>query len=146
MAHLDFSMKPSFECADDDSGDVAFVHAMGLIGGRDAVEEYLAYRMFPLLAGFSFTGTAEGEMPVLKVILPLPEFLVTKFKGESYDHFLARVELGVENVVGNYSHMEHDACIQALPNGGRLNWVFEKAGVAYGPHSKLGTEASMEAA
>jgi hypothetical protein len=57
---------------------------------------------------------------------------------------LARVELGVENVVGSYGHAKHDAYINALWNGGRLNWVFEKAGVAYDPRSEPGTEASTE--
>jgi hypothetical protein len=41
-------MEPPFECADDDSGDATCVDAAGLIGGQDAVKEYLAHRMFPL--------------------------------------------------------------------------------------------------
>jgi hypothetical protein len=32
-------------------------------------------------------------------------------------------------LVGSYSHIEHDVCIKALPNGG----PFEKAGVVYIP-------------
>jgi hypothetical protein len=55
--------------------------------------------------------------PVLEVTLPLPKFPLAKLQGESDDHLLARVELGVENVVGNYGCMEHEACVQALPNG-----------------------------
>jgi hypothetical protein len=42
MARLDFSTEPSFECADDDAGDLTFAHATSLFGGRDVVEEYLA--------------------------------------------------------------------------------------------------------
>jgi predicted trehalose synthase len=54
-------------------------------------------------------------------------------------------ELSAENVVGSYGHKENNACIKALPNGGRLNRVSEKVGVAYGPHLERGTKASMEA-
>jgi hypothetical protein len=59
----------------------------------------------------------------------LPKFPLASFEGEGNDRFLARVELEAENVVGSYSHAEHDICIKALPKGGHLNWVFEKAGV-----------------
>jgi hypothetical protein len=146
MAPLDFSMEPLFKCVDDDSRDLAFIGAMGLIGGREAVEEYLAYGMLLLSASISFAEIVDGETPVSNVTLPLPEFPLAKLQGESNDHFLARVELGMEIVVGSYGHAEHDACIKALPNGGRLNRVFKKAGVACGPHSEPGTEASMKAA
>jgi hypothetical protein len=80
------------------------------------------------------------------VTLPLLEFPLAKLQGEGTDHFLAKVELGVENMVGSYGHVEHDACIKALPNGGRLNQVFEKASVAYVPHLEPGNEVSTEAA
>jgi hypothetical protein len=124
MAPLDFSIDPSFECADDDFRDLAFVHATGLIGGWDAVEEYLACGLFPLSASFGFIEIADGETPMSKVTLPLPKLPSAKLDGETDDHFLAKVELGTENVLGSYSHAEHDACIQALPNGGWLNRVF----------------------
>jgi hypothetical protein len=76
----------------------------------------------------------------------LPEFPLAKLRGESNDHFLARVKLGAENVVGSYIRTEHHACISLRPKGGRLNWVFKQAGVAYGPHLEPGSEASKEAA
>jgi hypothetical protein len=72
---------------------------------------------------------------VSKVVVPLPEFPLGRFEGESNDHFLVRVELDAENVVGSYSCVEHDVCIQGLLNRGHLNRVFEKSGVAYGPLS-----------
>jgi hypothetical protein len=80
--------------------------------------------MFPLSANFIFAQIANGETPVLKVTLPLPEFPLAKLQGESDDHFLVRVELGVENVMVSYGRTEHEACIQALPNRGRLNQGF----------------------
>jgi hypothetical protein len=85
------------------------------------VEEYLACGMFPLSAGFGFREIADGETPVSKIVLLLPDFPLTKFQGESDDHFQARVELGMENVVGSYNRAEHDTCMLELPNGGWLN-------------------------
>jgi hypothetical protein len=146
MTPLYFTIEPSFECANGDSSDAAFVHDVSLIGGQDAIEEYLAYRMFPLLANFGFAEIMDGETPVSKVVVPLPEFPLARFEGESNDCFLARVELDAENMVGSYGRAEHDACIQTLPNVGYLNRVFEKAGVAYGPRPQPGTEASTEVA
>jgi hypothetical protein len=67
MTPLDFSTEPPFECTYDDSRDVPFVHTTCLIGAQDAVEEYLACRMFPLSDCFGFTKIADGETPVSKV-------------------------------------------------------------------------------
>jgi hypothetical protein len=47
--------------------------------------------------------------------------------------------------VGSYTHLEHDACITSLCNGGHLNHVFELAGVAYGPRLVPGSNAFTEA-
>jgi hypothetical protein len=47
--------------------------------------------------------------------------------------FCVRVELATENIVGSYAHDEHGVCIATVLNEGRLNWVFEQAGVPYGP-------------
>jgi hypothetical protein len=80
------------------------------------------------------------------VTLPLPEFPLGKLQKESNDRYLARIELGVKNAVGSYGHTEHDAYIEALPNGGRLSRVLEKAGVSYCPDLEPGTEASTKAA
>jgi hypothetical protein len=127
LTHLDFSMEPPFDCADDNSGNAAFVHATSLIGGRDTVN--LAYEMFPLLASFGFDEIADGETSVSNITLLLSEFSLTKFQGESDDHYLARVELSAENDLGSYGRTEHDVCVLAQPNGSRLNRVFRKAGV-----------------
>jgi hypothetical protein len=75
----------------------------------------------------------------------LAEFPLAKLQGESHDHLLARLELGAKNVMGSYGRMEHEACIQEVPNGGRLNQVFNKAGMVYGPRAEPSIEASTEA-
>jgi hypothetical protein len=87
MSALDFATGPLFECAEDDASDITFVNATHSIGSWDTVEEYLAYRFFSLSAGFGF-GEIEGrEMPVSKITLPLPEFLIARLPKETNDHF-----------------------------------------------------------
>jgi hypothetical protein len=82
MSTLDYATEPSFVCPDDDSGDAAFILVAILIGGRDAVEEYLAYGMHPLLANFGFDAILDGETPMSKLIVPQPEFHIARAEGE----------------------------------------------------------------
>jgi hypothetical protein len=51
----------------------------------------------------------------------------------------------VVNVVTRYARKEHDTCVAVVPNNGRVNRVFEQAGVPYGPRLALGSKASKEA-
>jgi hypothetical protein len=57
-------------------------------------------------------------------------------------HFLVKVEIDVEKILGSYRAKEHDACeMVKLSNGSCLNRVFEHMGVPYAPHPLLGTDA-----
>jgi hypothetical protein len=69
MSELDYSVEPKVECTDDDANDVAFVREAATIEGHDAVEKYVAYKMYLLAVGFSFDS-------VSKVETPLPLFVV----------------------------------------------------------------------
>jgi hypothetical protein len=64
MSALDYTVEPEVECSDDDPNDAAFVRATTTIGGRDAVEEFVAYKMFPLASSFSFKDTLVGTTPI----------------------------------------------------------------------------------
>jgi hypothetical protein len=61
MCTLDFAMEPLFDCSDDDAGDVAFATTTRSIRGRDAIEEYVACGLFPLLASFGLGDVLNGE-------------------------------------------------------------------------------------
>jgi hypothetical protein len=54
MSVLDYTVEPEVECSDDDTNNVAFVQATTTIGGQDAVEEFVACKMFPLASSFGF--------------------------------------------------------------------------------------------
>jgi hypothetical protein len=140
MCSLDFRTEPPFDCADDDSGDAAFVWATKFIGGWNTMEEYVAWDMHSLAAGVSFDKVATVATPVSKLRVPLPKFVAVHKNNVGDVQFLAWVEPEAEGIVGSYSCPEHDVCVANLPNGGRLNWVFELAEVAYGPWPEPGTK------
>jgi hypothetical protein len=130
LCALGFQMKMPVDYPDDDLGDIAFVKAASSVGGRDAVEEYLACGMHPLFANVSFRGITDGVTPVSWIKLPLPKFrAVRKHDRRRYSIFGEGGDRG-RNIVGSYTHVEHDACVTSVPNGGRLNRMFELAGVA----------------
>jgi hypothetical protein len=79
-------MEPSFDCADDDSGDVAFVQATKYIGGRDVMEEFIAWGMYPLAPGAGFDRVATCTTPVSKLKVLLPKFTAIR-KDDNEDDF-----------------------------------------------------------
>jgi hypothetical protein len=98
--------------------------------------------MYPLASGFGFRDVAIGTTAVSKVETPLPIFTMEAISAEGADHFLAKVEMDAEKVLGSYGPREHDALMTVkLPNGGRINQVFEQMGVPYAPRLLPGTEA-----
>jgi hypothetical protein len=115
---LDFWTEPHFDCADEDSGDVAFIKAMNFIRGQYAIAEYLMCGMYPLSASISFERVDDGVTSVSRLKLPLPKFCAIR---KDDVQFLARVELEIEGIMGSYTHPEHDVCMAGLPNRGWLN-------------------------
>jgi hypothetical protein len=115
-------MDPPFDYANDDLGDIAFVQATKFIGGRDAMEEFIACGMYPLAAGADFDRVATCTTLVSKLKVPLLKFTVA-CKDDNED----------------------DACLGHVCNGGRLNHVFELAEVAYGPCAMPDTDEFTEA-
>jgi hypothetical protein len=67
MSALDYTAEPEVECLDDDPNDAAFIRATTTIEGRDAVEEFMAWKMFPLAFGFGFKDMPVGTTPISKV-------------------------------------------------------------------------------
>jgi hypothetical protein len=135
-------VKPEVECPDVDMNNTAFVRATTTIGGRDAVEEFVACKMYPLASSFSFREVTIDTTHVSKVWTPLPLFPVEAVSVENSSHVLAEVEIEVERIIGSFGPKEYDAFTKAkLPNGDCLNHVFENMGLAYAPCLLPGTEA-----
>jgi hypothetical protein len=119
MCSLEFRTEPPFDCVDDDSWDVAFVQMTKFIGGRDAVEEFIACIMYPLAANVGFDRVATRTTPISKLKVLLPNFIVVRKDDNEDDvQFLVRVELEEEGIVGIYTKAEHDACLAHVLNRG----------------------------
>jgi hypothetical protein len=132
MSCLNFRRKHSFDCADDDLSDDAFVWASKHIGGRDVVEEIIACNVWPLAVGISFEQVKVGVTPVSKLKVPLPRFAVARKDDEDDAKILARVKKEARVLVGSYTCPEHEACTVLL-NNGHMNRVLELTRVSYGP-------------
>jgi len=132
MNNLKFVANPPHGCAEDDRNDAVFVTATKTIGGRDAVEEYLTCDVQPLSQGWEL-----GEAPLAltlksKVEVPLPKFKPRGLSKKSNAVFVRLITVLAEKILGKYTWTEHCTCIDQIPNGGRLNRVFEELGVEYG--------------
>jgi hypothetical protein len=92
MRYLNFLMKPSFNCGEDDLNDSAFIWASKHIRGWEAVEEFIACDVWSLASGVSFKWVKVGLTPVSKLKVPLPRFAVVREDDEDNVKFLARVE------------------------------------------------------
>jgi hypothetical protein len=136
MTDLCFVIDPPFDCPDEDVSDATFV----------TVEEYVACGFVPLSASFDVGKIVDGETPVSRLPAPMSDFPIVELPEETNGQFRARVELAVANFVGRYTPGEHKACVEALPNGGRVNRVFECASVPYKPRLEPSSAANTEVA
>jgi hypothetical protein len=144
MSMLDYTIEPEVECSDDDLNDATFVRVTTTVGGRDAVKEFVAYKMFPLASGFGFKNVLIGMTPVSKVWASLLLFPVEPVAVEDISRVLAKVETEAKRFLGTFGLREYDEVMVAkLPNGGHLNCVFEQMGVAYVSCPFPGSEASQ---
>jgi hypothetical protein len=142
MSTLHYTVESEVECSDNDVNNAFFVRVTTTIGGRNAIEEFLACGMYPLASGISFRDIALGMTTMSKVETSLLLFPVDAISAEGDGHFLAKVETDAKRILGNYGPKEHDVLImEKLLNGDCLNWVFEQIGVPYAPRPLPGTEA-----
>jgi hypothetical protein len=99
MTHLDHETDVSSSCGPEDADFMACVEATLLIGGRDAVEEFLASGLCPLGRHFGFLVETK-ESPLLKVIVPMPQIDTAIRERESGAKFVAHVEKAANKLVG----------------------------------------------
>jgi hypothetical protein len=90
MTDLEYVMEPPHDCPDSDPNDKAFIRATTTIGGRDAVEEFMSSKIWPLSAGLDFNKILEALTPISKVILPWLKFVVVKPDGECDEQFVMK--------------------------------------------------------
>jgi hypothetical protein len=126
MSKLDYAVEPDIECSDNDLNDATFIRATSTVGGHNAIEEYVACKMYPLDVGFDFKSVPLGMTPISRVETPLPLFVVGTIAIEHVDRVLAGIETKVERVLGSFGLGEYDALGMAnILNDSCLNRVLE---------------------
>jgi hypothetical protein len=72
MASLDYMNDAPYEYSPEDADVVAFIEATSIISGRDAVEKFLPYSIWPLSDSCDFDVVMK-ERPLSKVMVPMPK-------------------------------------------------------------------------
>jgi hypothetical protein len=134
MTQLNYLTDAPFECDPKDRNVAAFAKAASTIGGRNAVEEFLACGMWPLSKKFGFEVEMK-ETPLLKVVAPMLKVTPTIGAQELEADFEKWIVNAASLLVGNYNTTEHNT-YKGLRYG-RLNRVFELADVLCQPRPEL---------
>jgi hypothetical protein len=131
MAPLDYLNDASFECSPEDADVAAFIEATSIIGGRDAMEEFLACGICPLSDSCGFEVETK-ETPLSRVVVSMLKVTLSIGVKETESVFETWVVNVANLLVGKYIIMEHNAYTGL--RYGQLNRVFELAGVLCQPH------------
>jgi hypothetical protein len=115
MIRLTYEMDVSSSCDFEDADFKAFMDATSLIGGLDAVEEFLACDLSPLGRRFGFLVETK-ESPLSKIILSMPQISTAIAERESPAKFVTCIEKASNELVGWYNLAEHNA-YQGLHHG-----------------------------
>jgi hypothetical protein len=108
MTHLIHEMDVSSCCGPEDDDFTAFIEVTSLIGGRDAVEEFLASGQWPVASWSRFCFLVETKESLLsKVIVSVPQIGTAIGEPESGAKFVARIEKVTNELVGRYNIAEH---------------------------------------
>jgi hypothetical protein len=125
MSTLDYIVEPEVECPEDDANNAPFIRAITTLGGRDAVEEFVACQMYPIATSFGFSGVIIDTMLASKVQMSLLLSPIETVSAENGRRVLVEVETEAKRILGSFRPKEYDALKMAdLANGGRLNLVF----------------------
>jgi hypothetical protein len=129
MSALDNLTEAPRGCAREDANAMAFEEATKIIGGRNAVEEFLAYDIWPLSDNWDFE-VKRMESPLSKVTMPMPKVTAIIAEQETVASFEVRIASAANQLVGNYGVSKDRAYVTELLHS-HLNHIFELAGVNY---------------
>jgi hypothetical protein len=93
---------PRFEVAKEDEDEGALRYAARLSSGRDLVEEFIAYGVWPLAHGWALGEVTPRRMPILgSQMVQSPAFAVD-LRGRDAASFVREVEAEAAKIVGKY--------------------------------------------
>jgi hypothetical protein len=123
---------PQFEVAEDDEDEGALRYVARLSSGRDLVEEFIGYGVWPLAHGWVLGEVCPRRMPALGDQLVRSPALVVDLRGRNPTAFVREVEAEAVKIVGRYvprteTLRSWDICGSNV----RLNRVFELNHLSY---------------
>jgi hypothetical protein len=124
---------PSFEVAEGDSDEEALRGAARMSSGRDLVEEFIGYGVWPLAHGWALGEVCPRQMPSLGDQLVRSPAFALDLRGRDPATFVREVEYGAVWIVGRYvSRTEALRSWDIRGSNVRLNRVFELNRLSYG--------------
>jgi hypothetical protein len=128
-----YSAYLQFEVAEEDADEEALRCAAGLSSGRDLVEEFVAYGVWPLARGWALGEVCPRQMPSRGGMQVRSPAFALDLHGRDPAAFVREVEDGAVQIVGRYvpkTEAQHSWDIRG--SNDRLNRVFELNRLPYG--------------
>jgi hypothetical protein len=123
---------PRFEVAEDDEDEGALRYAARLSSGRDLVEEFIGYGLWPLVHAWVLGEVCPRRMPTLGDRLVRSPAFAVDLCGWNSTAFVREVEAEAVKIVGKYvSRMETLRSWDIRGSNVRLNHVFELNSLPY---------------
>jgi hypothetical protein len=124
---------PQFEVAEDDEDEGALRCAARTSSGRDLVEEFIGYGVWPLAHGWALGEVCPREMPSWGGQRVRSPAFVLDLHGRDPAAFVRGAEDGATRIVGRYvPRTEGVRSWDFRGANDRLNRVFELNGLPYG--------------
>ena len=121
-----YSAYPPFEVAEEDADEGALRCAAGLSSGRDLVEEFVAYGVWPLAHGWALGEVCPRQMPFHGGRVVRSPAFALNLQNRDPAAFVREAEDGAVRLVGRYvPRTEGQRSFDIRGSNERLNRVFE---------------------
>jgi hypothetical protein len=128
-----YTAYPQFEVAEDDENEGALRCAARMSSGRDLVEEFLGYGVWPLAHGWALGEVCPRQMPSRGGMLVRSPAFALDLHGRDPAAFVREAEDGATRIVGRYvPKTEGLRSWDIRGSNDRLNGVFELNCLLYG--------------
>jgi hypothetical protein len=136
---------PPFEVAEDDEDEGALRYAARMRSGRDLVEEFIGYGVWPLAHGWVLGEVCPRQMPTLGEQLVRSPTFYLDLRGRNQAVFVREEEDGAVRIVGHY--VPRTEVLRSWDIRGsdvRLNRVFELNHLPYGGYPGDDADATVD--
>jgi hypothetical protein len=128
-----YSAYPQFEVAEEDENEKALRCAARMSNGRDLVEEFVGYGVWPLACGWALGEVCPRQMPSRGGMLVRSPAFAQDLHGRDLVAFVREAEDGAVRIVGRYvPKTEAQRSWDIRGSNDRLNRVFELNRLPYG--------------